>query len=44
MAVAIDPSMVGTTRHFQFWFRDPQHPDGTGIGLSNGLRVVFCAN
>jgi hypothetical protein len=44
MAVAIDPSMVGTTRYFQFWFRDPQHPDGTGIGLSNGLRVVFCAN
>lgn len=33
---------VGNTRQYQFWFRDPQHPDGTKIGLSNGGQVTFC--
>jgi len=33
---------VGLTRWFQFWFRDPTHPDGTGIGLSNAMEVSFC--
>jgi matrixin len=33
---------IGITRHYQFWFRDPQHPDGTGVGLSNAGRVTFC--
>ncbi|HTF88400.1 MAG TPA: S8 family serine peptidase [Planctomycetota bacterium] len=42
IAVPITPAMVGTTRDFQFWFRDPQHPDGTGIGLTDALEVQFC--
>jgi len=40
--VPIDPSMIGQTRYFQFWFRDPSHPDGTTVGLTNGLEVTFC--
>ncbi len=35
-------AMVGSTRYYQVWFRDPQQPDGTGIGLSTGLAVKFC--
>jgi len=39
MALAgLDP---GETAHGQFWMRDPQHPDGTGVGLSNGLEVLI---
>jgi hypothetical protein len=33
---------MGRTRFFQYWFRDPAHPDGTGVGLSNALEVTFC--
>ncbi len=33
---------VGTTRWFQFWFRDAAHPDGTAVGLSDAATVVFC--
>jgi hypothetical protein len=25
----------------QYWSRDPAHPDGTGVGLSNALRFVL---
>jgi competence protein ComEC len=40
----IDGSMVGQTRYYQFWFRDPAHPDGTTVGLSNALAVPFCTH
>jgi hypothetical protein len=40
--VPMQAAWAGTTRNFQFWFRDPAHPDGTGVGLSNGVEVVFC--
>jgi hypothetical protein len=40
--VAIDPSMVGHERFYQFWFRDPQQPDGTTVGLTNAVKVSFC--
>ncbi len=33
---------VGVARFFQFWLRDPAHPDGTGVGLSNALSLIFC--
>ena len=33
---------AGTTWHFQFWFRDPDGPGGSGFNLSNGLTAVFC--
>ena len=26
----------------QIWFRDPTHPDGSTVGLSNGLRIDVC--
>jgi len=32
--VGLDP---GTDVHGQWWMRDPQHPDGTGVALSDGL-------
>lgn len=39
-SIAIDPSMVSTTRYYQWWFRDPQ--DANTTGLSAGLIVTFC--
>ena len=41
-AIPVDASMPGTTRYYQFWFRDPFVPDGTNVGLSSGLEVSFC--
>ena len=38
----VTPSLGGTTRFYQVWFRDPSHLDGTGVGLSPGLRVDYC--
>jgi competence protein ComEC len=40
----VDASMVGATRYYQFWFRDPQHPDGTGVGLSSAVQATFCTH
>ncbi len=40
--ITVTPAMAGTTRWYQFFYRDPNHPDGTSIGLSNALRVDFC--
>jgi Subtilase family len=39
-AVAITAPMVGTTRRYQWWYRDPAAPFTTG--LSDGLQVTFC--
>jgi catechol 2,3-dioxygenase-like lactoylglutathione lyase family enzyme len=36
------PSQAGATRFYQVWFRDPANSDGTGVGLSPGLRVDYC--
>ncbi|MDP6539833.1 MAG: hypothetical protein QF410_09860, partial [Planctomycetota bacterium] len=41
-AVPVTPAMVGTTRYYQQWLRDPQAPDGIPIGLSDALEVEFC--
>ncbi len=41
VAIPIDASMVGITRYFQAWYRDPQHPDGTNVGLSNAGGATF---
>jgi len=38
--VPIAPGMVGETRCYQLWFRDPGDPFGSG--LSDGVRVTFC--
>jgi photosystem II stability/assembly factor-like uncharacterized protein len=40
--IAVIPVMVGTTRWYQLFHRDPANPDGTGLALSNGLAVDFC--
>lgn len=41
VAVPVDATLVGVTRYFQGWYRDPQHPDGTTVGLSNAAQVLF---
>ncbi|HVS10078.1 MAG TPA: VCBS repeat-containing protein [Planctomycetota bacterium] len=41
-AIPITGDMPGTRRWYQMWYRDPQHPDGTGIGLTAALEVEFC--
>ncbi|MFT5051088.1 MAG: hypothetical protein ACI8QZ_002496 [Chlamydiales bacterium] len=33
---------VGDVQNFQFWFRDPMGPGGTGFNLSDGIEVEFC--
>ena len=38
---AIPPTLVGSRRFFQGWFRDPAHPDGTNVGTTSALDVVF---
>lgn len=32
---------IGLTRYYQVWFRDPAQPDGTSVGLTDGLMVTF---
>jgi hypothetical protein len=32
----------GTQVFGQWWYRDPAHPDGTGVGLSNGIQFTVC--
>ena len=39
--VAVVPALVGTTRFYQGWLRDPANPDGTNVALSDALRVVY---
>ncbi len=39
--VAITAGMVGTVRYYQYWGRDPAHPDGTSTLLSDALQVPF---
>jgi len=31
-----------STWNFQFWFRDPMGPGGSGYNLTNGVSVTFC--
>ncbi|MCP3915009.1 MAG: exo-alpha-sialidase [bacterium] len=37
-----DEILAGSSTFFQFWYRDPQGPGGTGVNFSDGVRVVFC--
>lgn len=39
--LSIAPTMVGAVRRYQFWQRDPLHPDGTGRGITNALEVSY---
>jgi hypothetical protein len=38
----VEVADLGKSRYFQWWFRDASQLDGTGVGLSNALEVVFC--
>jgi hypothetical protein len=38
--IPITQSMLFLPRYFQYWSRDAQHPDGTGVELSNALQVT----
>ncbi len=40
-AITVTPQKVGQFESFGFWFRDPLHPDGNGVGLSDGLQVLY---
>ena len=40
--IAVDPGSSGTKEYFQYWYRDPAHLDGTSVGLSDGLEVLYC--
>ncbi len=33
---------AGSRWNFQFWFRDPMGPGGTGFNLTDGLGALFC--
>jgi hypothetical protein len=33
---------AGSSWNFQFWYRDPAGPGGSGFNVSNGLEVLFC--
>ena len=33
---------AGSTWYFQFWYRDPAGPGGTGSNLTDGLEITFC--
>ena len=36
------PPVVGFSHHFQFWYRDPAGPGGSGFNVSSGLSVTYC--
>lgn len=33
---------VGSKFYAQYWYRDPAHMDGTGVGVSNAIEVTVC--
>jgi hypothetical protein len=41
-AVPVDAALIGGSWCFQMWFRDPTHPDGTGVGLTSAVEAFFC--
>ncbi len=42
LEVPLDASLVGTKQWFQAIYRDPSVSDGTGVGLTDALEVLFC--
>lgn len=42
LSVPVTPLDLGQQRCFQWWSRDAAHPDGTGVSLSDGVRLVVC--
>jgi hypothetical protein len=33
---------TGDRVYLQFWYRDPENPDGSGAGLTAGLEATLC--
>ena len=43
IASNVDPLLVpGATVYAQYWHRDPPHPDGTGVGLTDAVSFTIC--
>lgn len=42
VAPSVPPSWAGQTRYYQWWMRDGNNPDGSGVSLSNALAVTYC--
>lgn len=40
-ALTYQAADIGTTRNYQWWYRDTPHPDGTGVGLSSAVEVTI---
>lgn len=40
--VPMNSTLVGTTQYYQVLFRDVNAPDGTGIGMTDGVSLRFC--
>ena len=41
VAIDVEAALVGEDRCYQLWYRDPDHPDASGVGLSDAVRVTF---
>lgn len=41
ITLPVTPNLFGVTRIYQYWYRDPAHPDGTNTGLSNAFKVTY---
>lgn len=39
--ILVGGASAGQSKSFQYWFRDPSGPCGSGVGATNGLRVLF---
>ena len=37
--MASEGLQVGSVIQGQFWMRDPTHPGGTGVGLTNAVTI-----
>ena len=41
IAIDIESASIGATDYYQVVFRDERHPDDTGIGITNALKVTY---
>lgn len=42
MPLALNAFAPGNVLYLQVWFADPTHPDGSGVGMTNGVRIEIC--
>ena len=41
LGLNISGASIGATDYYQVVFRDDRHPDDTGIGLTNAMKVTY---